>query len=289
MQAAHPRCLCFFISRRLNMTKTAFLLSLTFTAVASVPAHAQQRVFVSGQGFDTNPCTVTQPCRTFQHAHDIAANNGEIDVIDPAGYGPLTIAKGISIQAHGFGGITQATSGGFAITISVTTLDPVMLNGLLLDGGGAGEAGIVINSGRSVQILDSVIRHFQFGVLDQTGASNLLIEDTMASDNSGPGVQVIPGGGATIKATLNRITANNNQTGVDIFGGVITIANSVMSNNGIGLQSNGGTTFLAKNVISGNGTVGVNVSGTVNSYGDNYIKDNGTPVANGTLTPVTMQ
>jgi hypothetical protein len=153
----------FFIPGRSTMNKTSFLLALIATALASMPARAQQRVFVSGNGLDTNPCTVTQPCRTFQQAYNTAAVNGEIDVLDPAGYGPLTITKGISIQAHGFGGITQTASSfpNAAITVSVTTSDPVSLNGLLLDGGGTGYFGIYITSGRSVQILNSVVRHFQ--------------------------------------------------------------------------------------------------------------------------------
>jgi Right handed beta helix region len=275
------------------MTKTAVFLALIIAALASIPAHAQQRVFVSGAGLDTNPCTVTQPCRTFQQAHDTAAANGESDVLDPAGYGPLTITKGISIQAHGFGGITMTTSGfpSAAITISVTTGDPVTLNGLLIDGAGTGLYGIYIISGRSVQILNSVVRHFQsVGIFDNTSttAANLLIEDTIASDNSGSGITVNPAG-ANAQATLNRITANDNILGVAAANINMTISNSVLSNNSnSGLRIDGGTTWLAKTVISGNG-FGVNVlAGTVNSYGDNYIRNNGTPVS-GSLTPVTTQ
>jgi hypothetical protein len=269
------------------MIRIAVLLALTITALASMPAHAQQRVFVSGLGLDTNPCTVAQPCRTFQHAHDTVAANGEIDVLDPAGYGPLTITKGISIQAHGFSGITQPSPGA-AITVTVFTSDPVTLNGLLLDGAGTGTYGIFINSGKSVQILNSVIRHFTYGVNNDnsTSGANLLIEDTVASDISATGIVV----NGTTKATLNRITANNNNWGVVVaLGNVTTIANSVMSNNGAsGLFNEGGVTSIAKSVISGNAT-GVNVlSGTVKSYGDNYINDNTTPVT-GSLTPVTTQ
>jgi hypothetical protein len=251
------------------MFKTAFLLALIVTAFATMPAHAQQRVFVSGHGLDTNPCTVTQPCRTFQQAHNAAAANGEIDVLDPAGYGPLTITKGISVQAHGFSGITQTTSCATcaAITISVTTSDPVSLNGLLLDGAGTGLLGIYITSGSSVQILNSVVRHFGYGIYDQTNASGskLLIQDTIASDNSQYGIIVAPiGGGA--QATLSRTSANNNGTGVDCATSCIT--------------------WLAKTVISGNVT-GLVVAGTVNSYGDNHIND---PIiiANGILMPVTQ-
>ena len=70
-RVARLRCPCSFISflPGATMTKTALLLALIVTALASMPAHAQPlRVFVSGLGLDTNPCTVTQPCRTFQQA-----------------------------------------------------------------------------------------------------------------------------------------------------------------------------------------------------------------------------
>jgi Right handed beta helix region len=273
------------------MIKTAFLLTLIATALGNMPAHAQ-RVFVSGHGLDTNPCTVTQPCRTFQQAYNTVAANGEIDVLDPAGYGPLTITHGISIQAHGFGGITQTAScaGCAAITVSVTTSDPVTLNGLLLDGAGTGIVGIYITSGPSVQILNSVARHFQYGIYDgsSTFGSNLLIEDTIASDNQQFGISVAPTG-PNPKATLNGITANNNSYGVDAANpGTTTIANSVISNNvNYGLFTESGVTLFAKNVISGNST-GVFVSGAVKSYGDNYINDNFLPVS-GSFTPVTTQ
>jgi hypothetical protein len=229
---------------------------------------------------------VTQPCRTFQQAYNTTAANGEIDVLDPAGYGAITITHGISIQAHGFGGIT-ATSGS-AITISVTTSDPVTLNGLLIDGGGTGNFGIDITSGPSVQILNRVVRHFGVGIKDATSinGSNLLIEDTVVSDNATTGIVVAPNGG-TVKATLNRITANNNSNGVSIGGDAdTTIANSVISNNSnIGVFNNGAA-WLAKTVISGNQ---FGASGGFNSYGDNYLNDNGTPVFGGSLTPVGMQ
>jgi hypothetical protein len=285
------------------MTKTAFLFALIVTAIASLPVHAQPlRVFVSGLGLDTNPCTVTQPCRTFQQAYNTAAANGEIEVLDPAGYGPLTITHGISIQGHGWGGISYTNSSCnvcAAITISVTTSDPVTLNGLVLDGAGPGGQmtnGIWITSAPSVQILNTVVRHFYIGISDQpttitTNGSNLLIEDTIASDNVTTGISMAANGGS-IKATLSRITANNNQTGIATGGPVnMTIANSVMSNNrGQGLVSEvGAATWLAKNVISGNGTGVIVIDGTVSSYGDNYINDNATPVSGNSITPVPTQ
>jgi hypothetical protein len=169
-------------------------VALIVTALASMPAHAQ-RVFVSGHGLDSNPCTVTQPCRTFQQAFNTVPANGEIDVLDPADYGPLIITHGISVQAHGFGGITQTCNSCAAINVAATS-DPVTLNGLLIDGAGTGLVGIYFPSGPSLQILNSIVRHFQFGIYDAaiTSGGNLLIEDTVASDNSVIGITVNPSG-----------------------------------------------------------------------------------------------
>src|SRR5690348_7701771 len=98
------------------------------------------RVFVAGEGSDSNACTFSAPCRTFQHAHDSVAPGGEIDVLDPAGYGPVTITKAISIQGHGFSGISAPT--GNAIAINAGASDRINLRGLLIDGVGTGNSGI---------------------------------------------------------------------------------------------------------------------------------------------------
>jgi hypothetical protein len=237
---------------------------------------------------------VTAPCRTFQQAYNTVAANGEIDALDPAGYGPLTITHGISIQAHGFGGISQPASNGTAITVSVTTSDPVTLNGLLIDGSGTGQNGIYITSGPSVQILNSVLRNF-FGAAindaSSTNQSNLLVEDTILSD-SGNGIVINPQGGefANVNVTLNRIAANNNQYGVFADGGITMIANSVISNNfqtGVNNNSSRALVLLAKNVINRNGLgVGGSASAVVGTYGDNYIND---AILAGILTPFTTR
>src|SRR5215472_17792091 len=92
--------------------------ALIFAAVLNAaPAQTQPaRVFVAAQGSDSNPCTFAAPCRGFQHAHDTVAANGEIDVLDPAGYGALTINKSISIQGHGYAGIAVSSGDGITIT-----------------------------------------------------------------------------------------------------------------------------------------------------------------------------
>src|SRR5262249_57033778 len=91
-------------------TPSFFIASMLALALYIEPAQAQTRVFVAAQGADANPCTFALPCRTFQRAHDAVLGNGEIDVLDPAGYAALTITKPIRIQGHGISVIT-VTSG----------------------------------------------------------------------------------------------------------------------------------------------------------------------------------
>src|SRR5262245_18448562 len=105
------------------------------------PAQAQPaRVLLSAHGSDSNPCSFAAPCRTFQHGHDVVASGGEIDVLDPAGYGTVAINKSISIQGHSFAGISAPS--GNAITIGAGASDKINLRGLLIDGVGTGNSGI---------------------------------------------------------------------------------------------------------------------------------------------------
>src|SRR5262245_43305072 len=110
-------------------TAIAFLSAFEAATVLAQPT----RVVVAAQGLDSNPCTFALPCRTFQHAHDVVAANGEIDVLDPAGYGAVTISKSISIQGHGFAGLA-VTSGATGVTVNAGASDALNLNGVLIDG-----------------------------------------------------------------------------------------------------------------------------------------------------------
>lgn len=177
------------------MKRALVVLAVASAAMVGLwvePAFAQGvRTFVSGHGSDGNACSIAAPCRTFQHAHDVTASGGEIDVLDPAGYGAVTINKSISIQAHGFAGITAATVNLSAITISAAASDKIHLSGLLLDGASTGAFGVQINTARSVTIKDCSIRSFQdAGVLWSAAGSRLFIADSVIADNNSGGVGV---------------------------------------------------------------------------------------------------
>ena len=84
-----------------------------------LPAHAQAtRTWVSGVGDDVNPCSRTAPCKTYAGAISKTAAGGEINCLDPGGFGALTITKSISIVcAYTEGGVLAAGTTGFTISI----------------------------------------------------------------------------------------------------------------------------------------------------------------------------
>ena len=76
------------------------LFAAAFALFFAAGAQAQAtRTWVSGVGDDVNPCSRTAPCKTFAGAISKTANGGEIDCLDPGGYGTLTITKSITVSS----------------------------------------------------------------------------------------------------------------------------------------------------------------------------------------------
>jgi hypothetical protein len=146
------------------MRKIAIVITAALAFVVS-PASAQNaRSFVSGHGVDINACTLTAPCRTFQHAHDMTNASGEIDVLDTAGYGPVAITKAISIVSDGVIASVLVPSGGIGITINAGSTDAISLRGLTIEGTGVGHIGIQFNIGQALTVENTVIRHVGDGI-----------------------------------------------------------------------------------------------------------------------------
>src|SRR5437016_7768023 len=76
------------------------LFVLLVLVTASI-ANAQTRTWVSGVGDDANPCSRTAPCKTFAGAISKTGLGGEIDALDSAGFGSVTITKSITIDGGG--------------------------------------------------------------------------------------------------------------------------------------------------------------------------------------------
>src|SRR5687768_6416322 len=140
---------------------------IALAAFAATPASAQAtRTWVSGVGDDVNPCSRTAPCKTFAGAISKTAPGGEINCLDPGGFGTLTITKSITIDCTGTFGSTLNSGGinGFVINDSLTATPGtirVVLRGLTINGAGStpGLNGIRFVSGRSLVVEDVFIQN----------------------------------------------------------------------------------------------------------------------------------
>src|SRR5450432_1536929 len=120
------------------MTK-AFLVGAASVAVFGLAAPQAlaalpTRIWVSGHGTDAAGCgAATAPCRSLQFAHDSISPGGEVDILDPAGYGAINISKAISIVNDGVGTAGVQSAAGNAITVNAPVNDSVYLRGLNVD------------------------------------------------------------------------------------------------------------------------------------------------------------
>jgi hypothetical protein len=110
----------------------------------SSAAQAQaSRTWVSGVGDDANPCSRTAPCKTFAGAISKTAAGGEIDALDPGGFGAVTITKAITIDGGGGQVASALVSGTNGIIVSAGPTDVVTLRNLTINGiGGTGSGGL---------------------------------------------------------------------------------------------------------------------------------------------------
>ena len=127
------------------------LVALAAVIVAT-PSLAIQRTFVASYGNDANACTPASPCRSFTAALLKTSGFGEIIVLDSAGYGPVTIAKSVSIIAPQgiYAGITVPSGDGITVNGPLSAI--VVLRGLTVNGQFTGGVGINIKSAARVNI-----------------------------------------------------------------------------------------------------------------------------------------
>ena len=224
-------------------TLPAIAAALLACGLSAAPAQAgPNRTWVSGMGTDSGACTRAAPCKTFPFALTQTAAGGEIDVLDPAGYGTVTITKAISIVNDGVGAATIGTSSGNGITINAGANDSVHLRGLTIEGLGSGANGILFNTGGNLAIENCVVRNFRGSgifIFSSTPMS-FSVSNTIASDNSTEGIFVQPSGSAVVSGVLSKVTVNNNFGGINVVGSStlnVTIVDSEASNNRISQSS----------------------------------------------------
>jgi hypothetical protein len=253
--------------------------------LASAPAHAQAtRTYVSGVGDDANPCSRTAPCKTFAGSISKTAAGGEIDCLDPGGFGTVTITKAITIDCQGTLGsiLASATNG---ININAGTNDRIVLRNLGINGTGTtlGLVGINILAANSVLIENVKIFDFSQQAIADTRATGglLTIIDTIAHDVTGAGLGVATTGG-TLTVQIDRFRSIGNGYGVALSTNTnAVIKNSVLSaNTTAGIDNEGALIIANDNVITGNGTGVRNKSNGITRLSNNDMGLNTTAINN---------
>jgi hypothetical protein len=253
----------------MNMVVAAVTLFVAFATLQVTPVQAQAtRTWVSGVGDDANPCSRTAPCKTFAGAISKTTAGGEINVLDPGGFGAVTINKAISIISTSpqAGVLVSGTNG---IVVSAGAADKIVLEGLDIEGLGTGLTGINIIGGGNITIRNSSIRNFTQNAIsvaaNMGGAgARAVIDNVLITGNTG-GLNVAGNGPAVNAAILiNSIVDHNTNYAVQVAtGGQITLIGATLMNSNVSINYNGG--------------------GAVVSYGNNVIRNGGVPSSTATF------
>ena len=213
------------------MQKLAFLVAFVVLSIAATsfvtPAFAQAtRTWVSGVGDDANPCSRTAPCKTFAGAISKTAAGGEINCLDPGGFGGVTITKSMAIQCDFTeGGVLVAGTNGIVIndcSSGTPGTAVVFLAGMDILGVSGATNGINFICGKSLHVKNAIIRGFAtnailFAPTSASGSTaNLTVQDSTIADNPGGGIKVAPGAGINATGAVSNTVASRNTFGIRV-------------------------------------------------------------------------
>src|SRR3954470_399293 len=120
-----------------TLARVAVAAAVVLASASAARAQAT-RTWVSGTGNDADPCSRTAPCKTFAGAISKTLAGGEIDTLDPGGFGAVTITKSITIDGAGGGLSSGPATGANGIIVNNPPTPPitVVLRNLQVNGEG---------------------------------------------------------------------------------------------------------------------------------------------------------
>ncbi|HEY5711204.1 MAG TPA: right-handed parallel beta-helix repeat-containing protein [Allosphingosinicella sp.] len=288
-----------------SFIKLCLALFVAAMATYATSASAQaSRTWVSGVGDDVNPCSRTAPCKTFAGAISKTAAGGEINCLDPGGFGGVTITKSLTIDCTGtLGGILASSTTGVLVNGAGVH---VVLRGLTINGGPpniTGLHGVRFLQGASLSLEHVNISNFNSvsagagnGItFTPSTAAELQLNDVTivncGSSGTTAGVFVSPTGAGTAAGTLDNVRLLNN-TGIGLFvsgaSTIVLVNSNVSQNTNFGLRTSGGAPLVrvGNSTIVGNGTGVSPAAGAIASYGTNRVNSNTTDgVFSGAVVP----
>ncbi|HEX6741800.1 MAG TPA: right-handed parallel beta-helix repeat-containing protein [Sphingomicrobium sp.] len=291
----------------------SLITAASIVGFASGASAQATRTWVSGVGDDANPCSRTAPCKTFAGAISKTATGGEINAIDPGGFGAVTINKSITIDGNSTqAGILALNTNGIivngpAVTVNLRNLSINGANGTTGNGIRILQAGAVnidnvnimnfagtgtngrgitietVTSGVRVNVTNSSIFNMENHGIHAvpTGGSVQLVVDNSRIENGGAaGIDLRENTAATISRSALINHRNQGAVRLELSSASATISESVLANNAAGVTNvaAGGapSVFLYGNTITRNTVAALQIgSGTMTSLGNNIIRGNG--------------
>lgn len=286
----------------LNILAVAVVV-LTISSVAQAQA---LRTWVSGVGDDANPCSRTAPCKTFAGAISKTAAGGEIDALDPAGYGAVTITKAMTIDGGtGSGWASILSAGVNGVIVNAGTNDRVILRHISINGvnqsTSPGLNGIRYLAGKQLNVEQCVIFGFNTSGIDFSAGTgrNLYVKDTDFTNITGTAINITAPSSGFHVANIEHSRMEGNGNGVvlaancfamvsnsSLFqnttnalsaanGATINVDNVVLAHNGTGVNSALGSAFRLSNTTIVNNGTGINAGGSVRGFFNNRVFGNG--------------
>jgi hypothetical protein len=274
--------------RKTGLPLILFGLMLVFS-LHTTSANAQAtRTWVSGVGDDVNPCSRTAPCKTFAGAISKTAAGGEIDCLDPGGFGAVTITKGMTIDCGTFpGGVLNAGNVN-GVIVNAQPSDKVVLRNLVINGGltpsGPGLNGIRWLAGKELHLDRVVVQgDTTMGIdVNRTAPGNLYVRNSYFTEVA-TGINMTSTAAFVVASIdgshFNGISGNCIAVGAN---SIANISNSVLANCGVAgasVSASGAFLNLNNNTIQ-NSTTGVSaVSGANLRMSNNDLYDNSTGIS----------
>lgn len=254
------------------------LILATFIMASAAQAQAS-RTWVSGVGDDVNPCSRTAPCKTFAGAISKTAAGGVISVLDPGGYGAVTVTKSITLD--GTGTLASILNAGTAGVIVNNAGAKVILRNIDIDGAGTGGTfGVRVLAATSLHLENVTISNITMSFaraidFSPSTPAKLFLKNVTVSNagtgTSGGGLVVVPSASSAVSVTADNFSVFNSTYGAVIdtssagTSANVTLRNSTLSGSTLtGLLASSAASSLSvalDNVVSANNATGVAANG----------------------------
>jgi hypothetical protein len=302
------------------------ILLAALAACACLAAQAAPRAYVSSAGRDNGrtTCELADPCRTFQKAHDMVDPRGEVVALDGADFGPLSVAKSVSIIGSPGAVASIVVTAKEGVLIERPGVDVVLRN--LHIAGAGGVTGVDLRVGASLTMEDCVVSGLAADGIRASTTADVRLVNTTSRGNGGHGASFSfevsadvmgsrflgnGGSGLQVESSVNRLVSaavNDSVASGNALHGFAVRAiqgRSVVALTRVSASHNGGAGVLHQRasinglstVLLGSSLITANAVGVDNtpasltaipyteSLGNNIVRENGTNVLGAQMSP----